>query len=103
MAAEFAVALPVVVLTLLLGIGALSAAATQVVLQDAASDAARLLSRGESDARVREAVAASVPGVRLSSQRREGLVCATVRVEVGVGRIIRMPLHASGCALDGGW
>ena len=39
--AEFAVALPAVVLVVLLGVGALGASATQVRLQDAAADAAR--------------------------------------------------------------
>ncbi|QTV80042.1 TadE family type IV pilus minor pilin [Microbacterium sp. NIBRBAC000506063] len=102
-AAEFAVALPVVVLTLLLGVGALSAASTQVALQDAVSDAARLLGRGESDARVRETVSASVAGAQLSAARQHGLVCVTGRVDLGVGRLVQLPLRARGCALDGGW
>ena len=46
-AAELAFALPAVVLALLLGAGALGAAARQVSLQDAAADAARLLGRGK--------------------------------------------------------
>ncbi|MFT4157172.1 MAG: TadE/TadG family type IV pilus assembly protein, partial [Microbacterium sp.] len=46
-AAELAIALPAVVLTLLLGAGALGTAARQVALQDAAADAARLIARGE--------------------------------------------------------
>ena len=54
-AAELALAIPAVVLTLLLGVGALGAAAQQVALQDATADAARLLGRGESVAARRSA------------------------------------------------
>ena len=49
--AEFAVALPAVALVLLLGAGSLGACARQVRLQDATADAARLVARGESEAR----------------------------------------------------
>ena len=101
--AEFAIALPVVVLTLLLGVGALNAAATQVVLQDAVSDAARLAGRGEPDARVRAVASRSVPGAQLALSRRDGLVCVEGRVDIGVGRLIWVPLRATGCALEGGW
>ena len=58
--AEFAVALPAVVLVLAVGVGALAAASRQVRLQDAVADAARLSARGESAQRVRDAVAATV-------------------------------------------
>jgi Flp pilus assembly protein TadG len=57
--AEFAVALPAVVLVLVLGVSALSAAGRQVRLQDAAADAARLVGRGEDPARAGSAVAAA--------------------------------------------
>lgn len=101
--AEFAVALPAAVLALVMGISALSAAATQVLLQDAVADSARLLGRGESAQRVNEVAGASLAGIRLTSSRAEGLVCVTGEVELFVGGVIRMPLHASACALDGGW
>ena len=45
--AELAVAMPIVVLTLLLGIGALGAGMRMVALQDAVADAARILGRGD--------------------------------------------------------
>lgn len=99
--AEFAVALPVVVLTILLGIGALSAAAIQVALQDAVSDAARLLARGEPDGRAQAAVEASVPGARWEAHRGDGLVCVVADVPVRAGPIA-LPLRAYACALDGG-
>ena len=60
--AEFAVALPAVALVLLLGAGALGACAQQVRLQDAAADAARLVARGESDARARRGRRRRRPG-----------------------------------------
>ena len=101
-AAELALALPAVVLTILLGVGALGAASTQVALQDAASDAARLLARGEPDARARAAVVASAPGARLTAHRQDGLVCATTSAEARAGPVT-VALQARACALDGGW
>lgn len=101
-AAELALALPAVVLTLLLGVGALSAAAQQVTLQDATADAARLLGRGESVAAAQAAVAASASDARVSHERRGDLICVSARVDVAVGSLISIPLTASSCALSGG-
>ncbi|KDA06142.1 hypothetical protein DC31_13225 [Microbacterium sp. CH12i] len=101
-AAELALALPAVVLTLLLGAGALGAAAKQVSLQDAAADAARLLSRGESTAAAYAVVAASVSNAHASSESRGDLVCVTVGLSVSIGQFISIPLSASSCALSGG-
>lgn len=101
-AAELAIALPAVALAFVIGIGALGAAARQVSLQDAVADAARLLSRGESDSRVYEVVGASIEGARLSAYRAAGLVCVTGEVDVAIGRLLSVPLRASACALEGG-
>lgn len=101
-AAELALALPAVVLTLLLGVGALSAAARQVALQDATADAARLLGRGESASAAHAAVAAAVSDARVSNELRGDLTCVSARVDVAIGRIISIPLTASSCALSGG-
>ncbi|MGO2520745.1 MAG: TadE family type IV pilus minor pilin [Microbacterium sp.] len=101
-AAELALALPAVVLTLLLGVGALSAAAQQVTLQDATADAARLLGRGESVAAANAVVAASASNARVSHELRGDLTCVSAHVEISVGRIISIPLTASSCALSGG-
>ncbi|MEV8250446.1 TadE family type IV pilus minor pilin [Microbacterium sp. NPDC076768] len=100
--AELAVALPVVVLTLLLGVGALGAASRQVVLQDASADAARLLGRGEDQGAAARVVRTAEPGASVSASRSGGLVCVTTSIEVSVGGLIRLPLRASSCALDGG-
>lgn len=101
-AAELAVALPAVVLTLALGIGALGAAARQVALQDAAADAARVLSRGESDDAAARIVSRTVPGAGLSASRGDDLVCVTTKVDAEIGGLIRLSLRARSCALDGG-
>ena len=101
-AAELALALPAVVLTLLLGAGALGAASKQVSLQDAASDAARLLGRGEDSGAAAAAVAAAVPGAAIGSRSDGDLVCVTASVDVAIGGLVRLPLRASSCALSGG-
>ncbi|WP_309065399.1 TadE family type IV pilus minor pilin [Microbacterium sp.] len=101
-AAELAVALPAVLLALLLGAGALSAAARQVALQDAAADAARLLGRGESSSRAAGVVSHAVDGARLASREQGELVCVTASAELRVGRLISVPLRADSCALSGG-
>ncbi|MDQ0615688.1 Flp pilus assembly protein TadG [Microbacterium sp. W4I4] len=100
-AAELAVALPAVVLALLLGVGALGAAATQVGLQDAAADAARLLGRGEAPSRAAGVVHA-VHDARMASREAGDLVCVTASADFRVGRLISIPLHAQSCALSGG-
>nr|WP_201471375.1 TadE family type IV pilus minor pilin [Microbacterium hydrocarbonoxydans] len=101
-AAELALALPAVVLTLLLGAGALGAAARQVALQDVAADAARLLGRGEDPGRAESAVTAAVPGASMSSGPSGDLICVTARADVSIGTVVRVPLHATSCALAGG-
>ena len=101
-AAELALALPAVVLALLLGAGALGAAARQVALQDAAADAARLLGRGEGTDAAAGVVSRAVPGAVFSSSGSGELVCVTASIDVALGALLRVPLKASSCALDGG-
>lgn len=98
--AEFAVALPAVALVLLLGAGALGACARQVRLQDAAADAARLVARGEPDARAAAAVTGAVPGGSAAVGRRGDLVCVTASASAVGG--IPLTLSATSCALAGG-
>ncbi|WP_426181245.1 TadE family type IV pilus minor pilin [Microbacterium sp. TWP3-1-2b2] len=101
-AAELAIALPAVVLALLLGAGALGAAARQVSLQDAVADAARLLGRGEDAGTAYAAVTASVRDAQVSSELRGDLSCVSARTDAVIGHVIRIPLTASSCALSGG-
>ncbi|MDW4571525.1 TadE family type IV pilus minor pilin [Microbacterium sp. M3] len=96
--AEFAVALPAVVLVLVVGVGALAAAGRQVRLQDAVADAARLSARGESEARVRGAVVDSVAGASVAIAPRGDLVCVTASAPALFG----LRVSAAGCALAGG-
>jgi Flp pilus assembly protein TadG len=96
--AEFAIALPAVALVLLLGAGTLGACARQVRLQDAAADAARLVARGEDDARAEATVAVAVPGAAVAIDRRGDIVCVTATAAGS----LPVTLSATSCALAGG-
>jgi len=96
--AEFAVALPAIVLVLVLGVGALAGAARHVRLQDAVADAARLSARGESDQRARDAVWAAVVGASVQIASRGDLVC----VSASASALFGFRIEATGCALGGG-
>jgi len=96
--AEFAVALPAVVLVIALAVAALSAAGQGVRLEQAAAQAARLAARGESDATVRRAVTGLVPGASVTIRGDGDFVCADAST------VVRLPvpapaLRASSCAL----
>ncbi|MBO3663755.1 TadE family protein [Microbacterium stercoris] len=99
-AAELAVALPAVLLVLILGVGALFAASTQVRLQDVAADGARLVARGEPEARA-SAVVAQLDGARTAVSWRGDLVCVTAHATARVAGV-GVPLSAVSCALGGG-
>jgi Flp pilus assembly protein TadG len=101
-AAEFAVALPAIVLALALGVGALTTAAQQVRLQDAAADAARLVARGEPEGRVSSVIAGAVRGADSRIDRQGDLVCVTASAAVRAGGLVPLTLDATGCALAGG-
>jgi hypothetical protein len=96
-AAEFAVSLPAILLVLLLVLGALSAGARLVRLQDAAADAARLVARGEPIDRAFAPLAA-VGGAGVVENRGD-LVCV---VATAPAPLALPPLSASSCALAGG-
>lgn len=97
-AAEFAVALPAIVIVLSLGLGALSAGTTAIRLQHAAAESARLFGRGD-DARG-HAVIADV-GATASIERADRLVCVQASARAP-GPVPLGPLTARSCALDGG-
>lgn len=96
--AEFAVALPAVVLVLAFGIGALAIGARHVRLQDAVADAARLSARGEPEQRVHGVVEAAVAGASVAVAPRGDLVCVVASAPALFG----LRISATGCALAGG-
>lgn len=97
--AEFAIALPAVVLVLLFGAAALHASTTAVRLQDAASDAARIVARGEPDARAAQIMQSAVAGSTIGIARDGDVVCVTASA---VAPVIALGLSARACALAGG-
>ena len=101
--AEFAVALPAVVLVLMLGVTGLGASARHVRLQDAAADAARLAARGESDDRVQAVLSAAVSEASGVIAMRGELVCVTASATAAsAGLLLPLTLTATSCALTGG-
>lgn len=101
-AAEFAVALPAVLLIVVLAVGAMHAQAERIVLQDAASDAARLIARGEDGGRADALIAKAVPGGGLSIAPNGDLVCVRASAPVRVFPGVLIDITASACALAGG-
>lgn len=98
--AEFAVAVPAVIVLIALAIGALSAGSVKVRLQDAAADAARLAARGE-PSRAAGIVSAAVSGARAAIGAQGDLLCVTASTEVRIA-VFTVPVWAESCALDGG-
>ncbi|AZC14560.1 MULTISPECIES: TadE family type IV pilus minor pilin [unclassified Microbacterium] len=99
--AEFAVALPAVIVVVLLSVAALTVSAQQVRLQDAAADAARLAARGEDGDRVHGAIRAAVAGARGTVSHEGDLVC--VSAVAPAHPVLPMTLTARSCGLSGGW
>lgn len=96
--AEFAVALPAIVVVLALGLGALAAGASAVRLQHATAESARLFGRGdETGAR---AVVAGI-GATMSVDLGDTLVCVESSVPIP-GPLPLGSLSARSCALSGG-
>ena len=103
MTAEFAIALPAVVLLLGLSLGAVSISGGQVQAQGAAADAARAAARGDATSTVTERLDRQLPGAILRSWRDGDLVCASVELAVsGPAALLGIRPEASSCALAGG-
>lgn len=101
--AEFAVAMPAVLMVLAALLGGVEVVALQLRATDAAADAARSWGRGDSVGEVAARLARQIPGGRLSRSRHGDLVCATVTA-VPRGPMARLGIRVSGsgCALSGG-
>jgi Flp pilus assembly protein TadG len=101
--AEFAVALPAVLLVLATAIGGVQLSSLQLRVQDAAADAARAIARGESGGTVASRLARQVPGANLRRTSSGDLLCVQVSASAS-GPIGRLGLRvaARSCALSGG-
>ena len=98
MTAEFAAAMPAVVLVLACAIGAIGLGGEQLRLQGAAFDAARLVGRGDPGALAR--VRAVSPDATLSTRTSGVTICVDARATVSLGVLSGIALHATSCALD---
>ncbi len=101
--AEFAVAMPAVLLVLATAFGGLQLAGVQLRAQDAAADAARSYARGDPAGVVAARLARQVPGAGVTRIGRADLVCARVSV-APAGPIARFGIRVSAesCAMAGG-
>jgi Flp pilus assembly protein TadG len=99
--AEFAIALPAVLLVLAAVLGGVQLGVLQLRLQDAATDAARALGRGDPESGVASRIAQQAPTARWSSSRSAGFVCAhlTAGVAPPVG-LVGVAASATSCALE---
>ncbi|TFC94547.1 MULTISPECIES: TadE family protein [Cryobacterium] len=102
--AEFATVVPAVLLVLACCLGALQAVGQQVRLTDAAADAARSLSRGDSVDRATGLVHRAVPGAALTPERQGEFVCVRLSAPSSFGPFAAfgLTLQAGSCALGGG-
>lgn len=98
--AEFAVALPAIVLVLAACLSALQLAGLQLRLTDAATAAVRQLARGDPVA-ARALATRLVPGSTVSVGSRGDLACVTLVARVG-GVLAALPVTAQACALREG-
>ena len=97
--AEFAVALPAVLLVLGMVLGGIQLGALQVRVQDAAADAARSLGRGDPSVALAARLARQIPGARWSSTRSGALVCAHLEASAGgPAALLGLTVSATSCA-----
>ena len=97
--AEFAIALPAVLLVLGMVLGGVQLGVLKVRLQDAAADAARSLGRGDSAPGVSARVARQAPGAHWSSSRSGALVCANLEASAGgPAALLGLTVSATSCA-----
>jgi hypothetical protein len=97
--AEFAVALPAVLLVLAMVLGGIQLGALQVRVQDAAADAARSLGRGDPASVLASRLTRQVPGAHWSSTRSGALVCAHLAASAGgPAALLGLTVSATSCA-----
>ncbi len=98
MTAEFAVALPAVVLVFAACLSGMQVAGQQLRLQDAAAHAARSLARGELASAAAARASREVPGASIAPHLEGDLLC----VRLSAPAIFGLTISASSCALAGG-
>jgi hypothetical protein len=99
--AEFAVALPAVLLVLATVLGGVQLGTLQLRLQDAAADAARSLGRGDSALAVATRMARQTPSAGWSVTRPAGLVCVHLTASAAPpAGLLGLSVSATSCALD---
>jgi len=96
--AEFAVALPAVILVLAACLTGMQAVGQQLRLADATAHAARSLARGESADVAAARAAREVPGASITQSADGDLTCVTGSAPAALG----LTVTASSCALSGG-
>ena len=100
-AAEFAIALPAVLLVLATMLGGVQLGTLQLRLQDGAADAARALGRGDSAAALATRISGQSPSAKLSVTRSAGLVCAHLFAPAAAPTgLLGLTVSATSCALD---
>lgn len=101
MTAEFAVAMPAVLLVLATALGGVQLAGLQLRLQDAAADAARGLGRGDPGATVQQRLQTQVPGATLVVTTLDDAVCARLTAAPEWPTALTgIQIEATSCALD---
>jgi hypothetical protein len=96
--AEFAAALPAVVLVLACALGAIELGAEQLRLQGAAFDAARLLGRGDPGAQ--ERIRSVAPDATLAARASGQLICVEASAPATLGILVGIVMRASACSLN---
>ncbi len=99
--AEFAAALPAVLVVLACCLGAVQVVGQQVRLTDAAADVARLLARGDGAGPASGLLAAVAPGTALAEERQGEFVCARLTAPSAFAPFAAagLTLAARSCAL----
>jgi Flp pilus assembly protein TadG len=101
--AEFAVAMPAVLLVLATLLAGVQVAGVQLRAQDAAADAARSWARGDGAGVVATRLQRQLPGARVARSAHGDLVCATVSASPpGLAARLGITISAASCALGGG-
>lgn len=101
--AEFAAALPAVVIILVGCLTGLQLVGEYVRVQDAAAITARAVARGEDHGTASARAVGLVPGATTAFDSDGDLRCATVSTRAGgAGALLRLRLSARSCALGDG-